>query len=371
MTSLRLSSHPSLLQGPKNLRLLSAPNSSLSFASIASNSRIRLPSLKITYAISDEEPAKDPTIGHNFSGNVSEENVDEDSEASTRITDEWGEEVDIGEEIGNAGPKIAATDPPEYEDEWGEEKGSGDYLSGNETASGDKNGDLKRCLVDSFYGTELGLRASVETRAEIVELIKQLEAVNPTPAPTQVAGPLDGTWILVYTAFSELLPLLAAGTLPLVKLQKITQEIDTSSSTIENSTTFSSPFATISFSTSASFEVQSPSRIQVQFKEGIFQPPEISSSVDLPESVDVFGQKVELSAVNSLLNPLQGLVASISRAISGQPPLRVPIPGERTQSWLIITYLDEDLRISRGDGGLFVLVKEGSPIVEKHLLHVS
>ena len=104
--------------------------------------------------------------------------------------------------------------------------------------------------------------------------------------------------------------------------------------------------------------------MQVQFKEGTLQPPEIKSSLNLPENVDVFGQKINLSAVQQYLNPLQEAVASISRAISGQPPLKVPIPGERSSSWLLITYLDKDIRISRGDGGLFVLAREGSPLLD-------
>lgn len=66
-----------------------------------------------------------------------------------------------------------------------------------------------------------------------------------------------------YTASSELLPLLAAGSLPLLKLDKISQTIDTDSFTVVNSTTLSSPFASFSFSVSASFEVRSPTRIQV------------------------------------------------------------------------------------------------------------
>jgi len=59
------------------------------------------------------------------------------------------------------------------------------------------------------------------------------------------------------------LPLLAAGRLPLLKVDRISQTIDTSSFTIINSTTLSSPFASLSFSASASFEVRSPARIQV------------------------------------------------------------------------------------------------------------
>ena len=71
-----------------------------------------------------------------------------------------------------------------------------------------------------------------------------------------------------------------------------------------------------------------------------------------------------MSPVQQSLNPLQEAAANIGRAISGQPSLKVPIPGNQATSWLLITYLDEDLRISRGDGGLFVLAKEGSPLLE-------
>lgn len=55
---------------------------------------------------------------------------------------------------------------------------------------------LKQQLLDSFYGTNRGLSASSETRAEIVELIAQLEAKNPNPAPTEALTLLNGKWIL-------------------------------------------------------------------------------------------------------------------------------------------------------------------------------
>lgn len=55
---------------------------------------------------------------------------------------------------------------------------------------------LKKQLVDCLYGTNRGLSASNETRAEIVELITQLEATNPNPAPTQALTLLNGKWIL-------------------------------------------------------------------------------------------------------------------------------------------------------------------------------
>ncbi|XP_020595117.1 probable plastid-lipid-associated protein 3, chloroplastic [Phalaenopsis equestris] len=265
------------------------------------------------------------------------------------ITDEWGEKAELEPE------EPAKPDPPVDDDEWGNGTPRPD----------DKLGDLKRCLIDTFYGTELGFRASAEVRGEIVELVSQLEAQNPTPAPIESPELLDGNWILLYTAFSELLPLLAVGTTPALKIKKISQSIDSKNRTIVNTTTLASPFATLSFSASASFEVQSPSRIQVQFKEGALQPPEVSSTVNLPENFEIFGQKIDLHPVERALNPLQQAVANIFRVISGQPPLRLPIPGNRAKSWLLTTYLDRDFRISRGDGGLFVLAKEGSPLLQQ------
>lgn len=104
--------------------------------------------------------------------------------------------------------------------------------------------------------------------------------------------------------------------------------------------------------------------MQVEFKEGTFKPPEIKSSIDFPESVNIFGQNISLSSVQQSLSPLQNAVEGLARTISGQPPLKIPIPGERTKSWLLTTYLDRDFRISRGDGGLFVLAKEGSPLLD-------
>lgn len=287
------------------------------------------------------------------------------------IVDEWGEKSEPDTEPPT---KLSDADPPKDEDEWGG-VGSGGadgyVLSGNGSASTstvegeDELLELKRCLVDTVYGTDFGFRASAEVRAEVSELVNQLEAANPTPAPMEAVDVLDGNWVLLYTASSELLPLLAVGTTPVAKVERICQAIKTSIGTIENSVTISSPFATFSFSANASFEVRTPSRIQVEFKEGTFQPPGIKSSIDLPENVDIFGQSINLSPLQQSLNPLQDAVVSIARAISGQPPLKVPIPGERTKSWLLTTYLDKDLRISRGDGGLFVLAKEGSPLIEK------
>ncbi|KAM6587741.1 hypothetical protein CsatA_010346 [Cannabis sativa] len=371
MALLFTSAHSSLFSTnpnkPFSLRSLLSPlpssssSSSLSLQNPIGTRVDRFRSLRLHSSLSDQNSDPIPGKPPSESGD----------ELASKITDEWG--VEAGPEELNSSTKLANSDPPKDEDEWGGpdrfvgvDNGSPASVGAEtEDLGNDKLAELKRCLVDSVYGTELGFRASLEERAEILELVNQLEALNPTPAPTSAPELLDGNWILLYTGFSELLPLLAAGSTPLLKVDQISQSIDTRSLTIANSTTLSNPFSTFSFSASATFEVRSPSRIQVRFKEGTFQPPDIKSRVDLPGELNVFGQKINLSSLQQTLNPVQEVVANISRTISGQPPLKLPIPGDRNSSWLLITYLDSDFRISRGDGGLFVLAKEGSTLLNQ------
>ncbi|KMZ67354.1 Plastid lipid-associated protein 3, chloroplastic [Zostera marina] len=271
---------------------------------------------------------------------------------------------------------VGNVDPTPVNDEWDKGSvGSGSLASTSDAVEVEEKKyeeaedmeveDLKRCLVDSFYGTELGLKATAEVRAEVFELVNQLEAKNPTPAPTEAFEVLDGNWILLYTASSELLPLIAVGSTPFLNVKRISQVINTTDCSILNVVTLSNSFASFTFSASATFEVRSPSRIQVKFVQGILQPPEISSNVNLPENIDVFGQKIELMSLQGVLKPVQQAAASIAGVISGQPPLKVAIPGEGSSSWLLTSYLDKDLRISRGDVGLFILVKEGSPLLDQ------
>ncbi|XVF26114.1 hypothetical protein REPUB_Repub13aG0272000 [Reevesia pubescens] len=223
---------------------------------------------------------------------------------------------------------------------------------------------LKKALVDSFYGTDRGLKASSETRAEIVELITQLEAKNPTPAPTEALPLLNGKWILAYTSFPGLFPLLSRGQLPLVKVEEISQTIDAESLTVQNSVQFSGPLASSSISTNAKFEVRSPKRVQIKFLEGIIGTPQLTDSIVLPENVEFLGQKIDLTPIKGLLTSVQDTASSVAKTISNRPPLKIPLSNSNAGSWLLTTYFDEDLRISRGDAGsVFVLIKEGSALL--------
>lgn len=135
---------------------------------------------------------------------------DSDPEIPTQIniSDEWGERSELGSEPEPT--KLPDSDPPRNEDEWEEEyveKGNGTPAAAQGAAEpvtadategfDDRVADLQRCLVDSVYGTELGFRAGQELRAEILELVNQLEAVNPIRSPIEATQLLDGNWILL------------------------------------------------------------------------------------------------------------------------------------------------------------------------------
>ncbi|XP_074576321.1 putative plastid-lipid-associated protein 2, chloroplastic [Curcuma longa] len=263
-------------------------------------------------------------------------------------------------------PRAVADD-----DEWGKERsedpeGSGvAVVESPEATEPDEAAELKKKLIDLLSGTDRGLKASSETRAEVVELITQLEAKNPTPAPTDALFLLNGKWILAYTSFSQLFPLLGSGRLPrLVKVDEISQTIDSESFTVVNSVKFAGPLATTSLTTNAKFEIRSPKRVQIKFEEGIVGTPQLTDDIVVPDKVEFLGQNIDLSPFKGVITSLQDAASSVAKTISGRPPLKIPINNTNAQSWLLTTYLDEELRISRGDGGsVFVLLKEGSPLL--------
>ena len=258
------------------------------------------------------------------------------------------------------------------DDEWGSEKktpkgpvGGVAVVEEETTGAASVTSELKRKLIDQLFGTDRGLKATSETRAEVNELITQLEAKNPNPAPTEALSLLNGKWILAYTSFTGLFPLLGAGNLPqLVKVDEISQTIDSETFTVQNSVRFVGPFSSTSLTTNAKFEVRSPKRVQIKFEEGIIGTPQLTDSIVIPEKVELFGQNIDLSPFKGVISSLQDTASSVAKTISSQPPLKFPISNSNAQSWLLTTYLDDELRISRADGGsVFVLIKEGSPLL--------
>ncbi len=183
-----------------------------------------------------------------------------------------------------------------------------------------------------------------------------------------------GVWKLAYTSSSELVPLLALGKLPFVTVGDVTQTISTDNLTgvtsAVNSVSFAVPFSTTSVSTTAAVDVVSAKRVAVRFERGRVATPQIASDLsslrdEIPESVSVGGRTVDLSGVKAALlvpavEAAGGIVRRLSGALSRAPDLDFALPkSEKATTWLINTYIDEDTRIARGDGGsVFVMVKE-------------
>ena len=107
-----------------------------------------------------------------------------------------------------------------------------------------------------------------------------------------------------------------------------------------------------------------PPSIQIKFEEGIIGTPQLTDSIVIPENVEFLGQKIDLTPFKGLINSVQDTASSVVKTISRQPPLKFSFSNSNAESWLLTTYLDEELRISRGDGGsVFVLIKEGSSLL--------
>ena len=80
--------------------------------------------------------------------------------------------------------------------------------------------------------------------------------------------------------------------------------------------------------------------------------------------MEFMGQKIDLTPFKGLLNSVQDTASSVAKTISSQPPLKFSFSNSNAESWLLTTYLDEELRISMEDGGsVFFLIKEGSSLL--------
>ncbi|XP_022852112.1 light-induced protein, chloroplastic-like [Olea europaea var. sylvestris] len=168
-----------------------------------------------------------------------------------------------------------------------------------------------------------------------------------------------------YTSFVGLFPLLSSDAkMPLVSLEEISQTIDSENFTVQNTILFAGPLATTAITTNAKFEVRSPKRVQIKFQEGVIGTPQLTDSLVFAENVEFLGQKIDLTPIKGLVTSVENTASSVAKTISSRPPLKFSLSNSNAESWLLTTYLDDELRISKGDGGsAFVLIKEGSPLL--------
>jgi len=224
---------------------------------------------------------------------------------------------------------------------------------------------LKEIILDEVEDTKRGTVMTAEKRADIAELIVQLEAYNPEPSTSMAGELLAGKWKLVYTSNSELYPLLLADELPFVTIGDITQTISADSMEVTNRLAVEVPFLKFGVRAGAALQLRSAKTLDVKFNKTTIETPSVVPSFDLPDAIDVLGQSVDLSPLAPLASQLQdalkGTARRVNKDLGRLDDLEIPVDwGEKGPgaTWLLTTYLDDELRISRGDGGgVFILQK--------------
>ena len=190
-------------------------------------------------------------------------------------------------------------------------------------------------LLEAIAGKNRGLLANEIDNVRVLSAIQQLEDINPTRKPLEAKNLLEGDWRLLYTTSKGILGL---DRFPLLKLGQIYQSIRVSQAKVYNiAEIIGLPMLEGLVSVAATFEPVSETRVNVMFERSIIGLQRFFS-YDTPKK---FIQQIE----------------------SGKKflPLDFKIDRGEQKGWLEITYLDEDMRIGRGnEGNVFVLTKEAS-----------
>ncbi|HAX90489.1 MAG TPA: fibrillin [Cyanobacteria bacterium UBA11370] len=188
-------------------------------------------------------------------------------------------------------------------------------------------------LLEAIAGKNRGLLATETDKIAILAAVAQLEDRNPNPRPLERSDLLEGNWRLLYTTSKGLLNL---GRVPVWQLGQIYQCVRTSTSTIYNIAEVSGlPYLEGLVSVCARFEGVSERRVNVRFDRSIVGLQRLIGY----QSPSDFIRQIEMGKKFSAFD--------------------VPIENREQKGWLDITYLDEDLRIGRGnEGSVFVLTKE-------------
>ncbi|MFQ4136647.1 PAP/fibrillin family protein [Nodosilinea sp. PGN35] len=190
-------------------------------------------------------------------------------------------------------------------------------------------------LLEAVATVNRGIASRPSDRTAIQAAAATLEGRNPTPDPLQATDRLNGDWRLLYTTSRELLNI---DRLPLASLGPIYQCIRLAENRIYNIAEVNGPpLLSGLVAVAATLEAVSTRRVNVGFERGV---------VGLRQALGYSSpaQFVEAMQATPKFSLLQGIDFRINR--------------DRQAGWLEVTYLDDDLRIGRGNqGSLFVLQK--------------
>jgi PAP_fibrillin len=194
----------------------------------------------------------------------------------------------------------------------------------------------KAKLLAAIAGKNRGILTTPTDRHAILAAIAELEVRNPNPRPlTTAIELLAGNWRLLYTSSQSLLGI---DKFPLVKLGDIYQCIRPTTSAVYNIAEVASlvPGLDGIVAIAAKFTPVNECRVNVRFNRSV---------IGLQRFLDYSDPDALISAIEN------------GRKFTA---IDLPInrPEDKAPAWLEVTYLDETLRISRGnEGSVFVLTK--------------
>ena len=188
----------------------------------------------------------------------------------------------------------------------------------------------KANLLNAIAPVNRGLQMTEDQRKAIFSAVAYVEELNPTPAPTQAPELLDGDWLLLFTTSQELLKI---DRFPLYKLGNIYQCLRVAEGKIFNVAEIKGlPLLGGLVSVCANFTVVSEKQVKVNFERLVAGSQSLIGYRDVSSFIDTLRSPKKLLAVD------------------------FQIKREDQKGWLETTYLDQDLRIGRGnEGNLFVL----------------
>jgi hypothetical protein len=189
----------------------------------------------------------------------------------------------------------------------------------------------KEELLYKIIPLQRGRKIKANQLQELLTLISELEQQNPYPKPTTVPAVLGGNWEMLFTTSKSIL---GFENLPFTTLGGIYQYIDPDCSKVYNIAELQSlPWLSSVVSVVADITIVSEQRIGVKFTRSV----------------------IGFQTLLQYENPLQ-MIEKLSKG-DKLTALDTSIQSRR-DAWVDITYLDENLRITRGnEGNIFILRK--------------
>jgi PAP_fibrillin len=190
----------------------------------------------------------------------------------------------------------------------------------------------KANLINAIAPVNRGLQMTENQRKTIFSAVAYLEELNPNSSPNNTPELLDGNWLLLFTTSQELLGI---DRFPLYKLGNIYQCLRVAEGKIFNVAEIKGlPMLSGVVSVCANFTVVDEKRVKVNFERLVAGSQSLIGYQDVNSFIDTLRSPKKLLAID------------------------FQIKREDQKGWLETTYLDQDLRIGRGnEGNLFVLRK--------------